>query len=179
MIKNGILHVHSMYSLHDSTQSPEDIVRWASEHGCKNITLLLYERPYSVTGTIKLTGLKEAPKDICKAKIIGTWKAVNAAYSQLGVNYVWGGTTPNVGLDCSGLTQYCYSQAGISIPRTSQEQSEKGKVVTNPEPGDICVSNNAGHVAIYIGNGQMIEAPDVGQQVKVSAVRAEKFVRFY
>lgn len=39
MIKNGILHVHSMYSLHDSTQSPEDIVRWASEHGCKNITL--------------------------------------------------------------------------------------------------------------------------------------------
>lgn len=106
-------------------------------------------------------------------------KIVNAAYSQLGVNYVWGGTTPNVGLDCSGLTQYCYSQAGISIPRTSQEQSEKGKVVTNPEPGDICVSNNAGHVAIYIGNGQMIEAPDVGQQVKVSAVRAEKFVRFY
>lgn len=106
-------------------------------------------------------------------------KIVNAAYSQLGVNYVWGGTTPNVGLDCSGLTQYCYAQAGISIPRTSQEQSAKGKVVTNPEPGDICVSNNEGHVAIYIGNGQMIEAPDVGQQVKVSAVRAEKFVRFY
>ena len=106
-------------------------------------------------------------------------KIVNAAYSQLGVDYVWGGTTPNVGLDCSGLTQYCYAQAGISIPRTSQEQSAKGKVVTNPEPGDICVSNNAGHVAIYIGNGQMIEAPDVGQQVKVSAVRAEKFVRFY
>ena len=106
-------------------------------------------------------------------------KIVNAAYSQLGVNYVWGGTTPNVGLDCSGLTQYCYAQAGISIPRTSQEQSAKGKVFTNPEPGDICVSNNEGHVAIYIGNGQMIEAPDVGQQVKVSAVRAEKFVRFY
>ena len=39
--------------------------------------ILLYERPYSVTGTIKLTGLKEAPKDICKAKIIGTWKAEN------------------------------------------------------------------------------------------------------
>ena len=39
--------------------------------------ILLYERPYSVTGTIKLTGLKEAPNDICKAKIIGTWKAEN------------------------------------------------------------------------------------------------------
>lgn len=41
---------------------------------------------------------------------------IAAAYSQLGVPYVWGGTTPGVGLDCSGLTQYCYRQAGIAIP---------------------------------------------------------------
>lgn len=107
-------------------------------------------------------------------------KIVNAAYSQIGVNYVYGGSTPYVGLDCSGLTQYCYAQAGITnVPRTSQEQAAQGKVVTNPEPGDICVSNNAGHVAIYIGNGQMIEAPDIGQKVKISNVRAEKFVRFW
>ena len=109
-------------------------------------------------------------------------KIVNAAYSQLGVNYVWGGTTPNVGLDCSGLTQYCYSQAGISIPRTSQEQSAKGKVVTNPEPGDICVSNNEGHVSVYIGDGKVIEAPDVGLKVRISElskIGAQKFVRFW
>ena len=109
-------------------------------------------------------------------------KIVNAAYSQLGVNYVWGGTTPNVGLDCSGLTQYCYSQAGISIPRTSQEQSAKGKVVTNPEPGDICVSNNEGHVSVYIGDGKVIEAPDVNLKVRISElskIGAQKFVRFW
>lgn len=47
---------------------------------------------------------------------------VNAAYSQLGVPYVYGGTTPGVGLDCSELVQYCHSVAGISLPRTSQEQ---------------------------------------------------------
>lgn len=109
-------------------------------------------------------------------------KIVNAAYSQLGVNYVLGGTTPNVGLDCSGLTQYCYSQAGISIPRTSQEQSAKGKVVTNPEPGDICVSNNEGHVSVYIGDGKVIEAPDVNLKVRISElskIGAQKFVRFW
>ena len=60
---------------------------------------------------------------------------VNAAYSQLGVPYVWGGTTPGVGLDCSGLTQYCHRVAGISIGRTSEVQGGGGKAVSNPQPG--------------------------------------------
>lgn len=102
---------------------------------------------------------------------------VSAAWSQIGVPYEWGGTRPNVGLDCSGLTQYCHRVAGISIPRTSGEQLAAGKRVTNPEPGDVCWT--PGHVAIYIGNGQMIEAPDVGQTVKVSRVRASVYLRFW
>ena len=102
---------------------------------------------------------------------------VNAAYSQLGVPYVWGGTTPGVGLDCSGLTSYCHRVAGISIPRTSSEQLASGRRVSNPQPGDICWT--PGHVAIYIGNGQMIEAPDVGQVVKISRVRASVYVRYW
>lgn len=102
---------------------------------------------------------------------------VNAAYSQLGVPYVWGGTTPGVGLDCSGLTSYCHRVAGISIPRTSSAQLASGRRVSNPQPGDICWT--PGHVAIYIGNGQMIEAPDVGQVVKISRVRASVYVRYW
>ena len=102
---------------------------------------------------------------------------VNAAYSQLGVPYVWGGTTPGVGLDCSGLTSYCHRVAGISIPRTSSEQLAGGRRVSNPQPGDICWT--PGHVAIYIGNGQMIEAPDIGQVVKISRVRASVYVRYW
>lgn len=102
---------------------------------------------------------------------------VNAAYSQLGVPYVWGGTTPGSGLDCSGLTQYAHRVAGISIPRTSGPQGSGGKAVSNPLPGDIvCYS---GHVGIYIGGGQMIHAPQPGDVVKVANVYGSPWYRRY
>ena len=101
---------------------------------------------------------------------------VSAAYSQIGVPYVWGGSTPYVGLDCSGLVQWCYRQAGISIPRTSGEIRARGTVVSDPQPGDICWK--PGHVAIYIGNGQMIEAPKPGLSVRVASVRVQEYIRY-
>lgn len=102
---------------------------------------------------------------------------VNAAYSQLGTPYVWGGTSPNSGLDCSGLTQYCHRVAGISIPRTSGPQGAGGKAVSDPQPGDIvCYS---GHVGIYIGNGQMIHAPQPGDVVKIQKVYGSPWYRRY
>lgn len=101
---------------------------------------------------------------------------VDAAYSQIGVPYVWGGITPYVGLDCSGLVQYCYRQAGKSIPRTSGSILAGGTIVSDPQPGDICWT--PGHVAIYIGNGQMIEAQQTGVPVKVSKVRVVYYVRY-
>ncbi|MFV0363945.1 MAG: NlpC/P60 family protein [Suipraeoptans sp.] len=102
---------------------------------------------------------------------------VSAAYSQLGVPYVWGGTSPGSQLDCSGLTQYAHRAAGISIPRTSGEQYASGQIVSSPQPGDICWM--PGHVAIYIGGGQMIEAPQPGDVVKVSGDRAVAYVRYW
>jgi len=87
---------------------------------------------------------------------------VAAAISQLGVPYVWGGTTPGVALDCSGLTQYCYAKAGISIPRNSEDQAASGRRVPLSEarPGDILW--RPGHVAIYTGGDGYIHEPHTG-----------------
>lgn len=102
---------------------------------------------------------------------------VNAAYSQLGVPYVWGGSTPYGGLDCSGLVQYCHSVAGISLPRTSQAQGGGGRAVSSPEPGDVVCYGT--HIGIYIGGGQMIHAPKPGDVVKVASVYGSPWYRRY
>lgn len=93
--------------------------------------------------------------------------AVRHALTQLGVPYVWGGTTPGAGLDCSGLTQWAYHQAGLDLPRLAQEQDLGAAVNQNSlRPGDLAVWD--GHVAMVVGNGTMIEA---GDPVQLSAIR--------
>lgn len=93
--------------------------------------------------------------------------AVRYALTQLGVPYEWGGTTPGVGLDCSGLTQWAYHQAGLDIPRLAQEQ-DTGNAInpSNLRPGDLAVWD--GHVAMIVGRGTMIEA---GDPVQLSPIR--------
>ncbi|MGV0715447.1 C40 family peptidase [Mycolicibacterium sp. XJ662] len=95
--------------------------------------------------------------------------AVRHALTQLGVPYEWGGTTPGVGLDCSGLTQWAYGEAGLGIPRLAQEQDVGAAVdAGSVRPGDLAVWD--GHVAMIVGNGTMIEA---GDPVKLSAIRTD------
>jgi cell wall-associated NlpC family hydrolase len=93
--------------------------------------------------------------------------AVRHALTQLGVPYQWGGTTPGVGLDCSGLTQWAYHEAGLNIPRLAQEQDVGATVDAGSlRPGDLAVWD--GHVAMIVGNGTMIEA---GDPVHLSPIR--------
>lgn len=120
---------------------------------------------------------------------------IDRAMSQLGVRYSWGGGTPNgpsmgvrdggvadsygdyksIGFDCSGLMQYAFAGAGISIPKYSGYQYTAGKQIPNSQAkrGDMLFWGQGGihHVALYLGNGQMIEAPYSGANVRVAPVR--------
>ncbi|WP_036506604.1 transglycosylase SLT domain-containing protein [Nocardioides sp. URHA0020] len=99
---------------------------------------------------------------------------VKGARKYLGVPYVWGGTDPAKGLDCSGLVQKVYSELGYDLPRVSYQQAKAGRPVASlaeAQPGDILAFGSpVHHVAIYIGDNQMIEAPRPGKDVQVSSV---------
>ncbi|WP_236240948.1 C40 family peptidase [Streptomyces sp. CC228A] len=98
--------------------------------------------------------------------------AVQAARSALGKPYVWGANGPN-GFDCSGLMQWSYAQAGVGLPRTSQGQRNAGRHVPLSEarPGDLVTyRSDASHVAMYMGNGQVIHAPYPGAPVRYDPV---------
>ena len=95
--------------------------------------------------------------------------AVAFAYNQLGCPYVYGGTGPcHMGFDCSGLAQAAWASAGVQIPRDSYEQwaALPHVPVSSIEPGDLLIYNGEGHVAIYVGGGYIIDAPQTGEDVE-------------
>jgi cell wall-associated NlpC family hydrolase len=98
--------------------------------------------------------------------------AVRTALAQVGDPYVWGAAGPSA-FDCSGLMQYAYAAAGISLPHSSAMQSTMGVPVSRSElrPGDlIFFYSPVSHVGMYIGNGQMVHASTSGQPVKIAPV---------
>ncbi|MEU5263685.1 NlpC/P60 family protein [Amycolatopsis sp. NPDC021455] len=110
-----------------------------------------------------------------KAPTAAAQTALNAALSKLGAAYKYGATGPTV-FDCSGLMLWAYGQAGITLPRTSREQSTFGAAVPRDqlEPGDLVFYYSpVSHVGMYIGNGQMVHAPDTGDVVKISPLQSQ------
>ncbi|MCX4786189.1 C40 family peptidase [Streptomyces sp. NBC_01221] len=98
--------------------------------------------------------------------------AVAAVRQALGRPYIWGANGP-AGFDCSGLMQWAYARAGVSLPRTSQAQRYAGRMVPLSEarPGDLVAYRaDAGHIAMYVGNGQVVHAPYPGAPVRYDPV---------
>jgi peptidoglycan DL-endopeptidase CwlO len=100
--------------------------------------------------------------------------AVQSAEKYLGVPYVFGGTNPATGLDCSGLVQRAYADLGVSLPRTAAEQAKVGQAVPSlaqARPGDlVAFGQPVDHIGIYMGNGKMVVAPHTGDKVKIENV---------
>lgn len=125
---------------------------------------------------IQFSGDKNNPRD----------RIIQSALSLVGTQYELGGNVGDkasgvygnkvMGVDCSGLTQYAYKAAGLSIPRYSKDQTTIGHrtSLNKAQPGDIIgwYQGNGvmGHVAIYLGNGMMVESPQPGKQVRVVPV---------
>jgi cell wall-associated NlpC family hydrolase len=106
--------------------------------------------------------------------------AINYACGQRGLPYVWGGNGPqngNSGFDCSGLTKAAYDAAGISLPRTADAQYRTGNRVPDGHPllpGDLVYYGSPSHirhVGLYMGNRNMLNAPDFGQPVRIDSYR--------
>lgn len=131
----------------------------------------------AVGGTVNLSAAATPPNATAAA-------AIAAARSRIGLPYVWGATGPD-SFDCSGLTQWSYAHAGILLPRTAAEQWNAGPhpSLADLEPGDLLFfATNIGdpatihHVTMYIGQGQMIAAPQTGENVQIQPVYMMGFI---
>ena len=105
-------------------------------------------------------------------------RAIAFAHAQIGVPYVWGGNGPDDGgFDCSGLTTAAYATAGINLPRTAHTQYHATTRISEAklQPGDLVFYGNPNtkihHVGLYIGSGQMIDAPTFGKAVGIHPIR--------
>lgn len=125
---------------------------------------------YALNEAIKFSPLEERANQQASRRA----QIVNFALKYVGNPYVWGGTSLTRGADCSGFVQSVLRNFGITVPRTSREQAKVGKGITSDQmrPGDlIFYTNSSGtvnHVAMYIGNGQIVHAASTRSGIKIS-----------
>lgn len=98
-------------------------------------------------------------------------RAAHLSRSFSGIRYVWGGSRPRQGFDCSGLVQWVYGRLGVDLPRVTYQQWHAGRHVrhrANLRPGDLVFFHHLGHVGIFLGHGWFISAPHSGERVHAS-----------
>jgi cell wall-associated NlpC family hydrolase len=125
----------------------------------------------SSTSWVPVPTLAPTPVPVIPAPKVNVNPVVAAAQALVGTPYQWGGESPAEGFDCSGLVQYAYGQAGLSLPRTAREQYHRMTEIAARElaPGDLVFfkppETRAMHVGIYIGNERFLHAPSHGKRV--------------
>jgi cell wall-associated NlpC family hydrolase len=169
-----------------------DLARWLGGVTVFGVTLLVLVVTAPVLAVAALTGhavpsgASPAQQPARAAAVVqpaigpASSSAVDVARRYLGVPYVFGGSNPAIGLDCSGLVQLVFRQLGVSLPRTAQTQFAATARVTQEQlqPGDLVFFSRTyidphdwiTHVGIYVGNGLQINAPTEGQVVSIQPV---------
>lgn len=126
--------------------------------------------PSPATSTTTVGSPPATTTDAAAGAVTGD-DVVADAKKYLGIPYVWGGTTTS-GLDCSGLVQLTFKDLGIDLPRVSRDQATAGTAVpslADARPGDlVAFGSPVNHIAIYLGNNQIIEAPQPGKNVQIT-----------
>ena len=129
----------------------------------------------SADGYVRLSDgavLVEIAREKVNEEALLRGKVVDYALQFVGGRYVWGGTDPHTGADCSGFTAYVMRHAaGVGLSHSSRAQAGEGRRVDTPKPGDLIFYSKNGtinHVAIYIGNGQIVHASSEKTGIKVS-----------
>jgi cell wall-associated NlpC family hydrolase len=116
-------------------------------------------------------------RDAAVTALLSARNLTSSALDLIGIRYKWGGTTPESGLDCSGLVQFVFQQVtGVTLPRSAKDLSRVGSVVALADlrPGDLVFFNTRrlafSHVGIYVGDNQFIHAPRRGREVEVATI---------
>ena len=99
-------------------------------------------------------------------------RVVDYAQRFRGVRYVYGGSSPRSGFDCSGFVRFVYAHFGLSLAHSSYAQFDRGRRVSRRSlrPGDLVFFDGLGHVGIYVGNGRFIHAPHTGTRVQIQTL---------
>jgi cell wall-associated NlpC family hydrolase len=107
-------------------------------------------------------------------------RVVGFAKKLVGTRYVYGGSTPGAGFDCSGFVRYVYGHFGVTLPHSSYAQFSLGRHVGRGSlrPGDLVFFDGLGHVGMYVGNGRFIHAPHTGTRVRVETLAGWYSSRF-
>ena len=152
----------AVYAYNHSQSYVAEVLAWAAA----------YTQPADATGTTSGGPAEEPPADATGSPV--AQEAVAWALAQIGTPYEWGAEAPGVAFDCSGLTQAAYATVGIQLPRTAQAQYDAGPPVPagQPlEPGDLVFfgpgPTGVEHVGLVIGNGEMVDAPHTGADVRI------------
>jgi cell wall-associated NlpC family hydrolase len=134
---------------------------------------MLSARVTAVLAAALLAGCSSAPVARVDAAPASSDRAASVAAKMVGKRYRFGGESPSTGFDCSGLVQFSFRQAGLAVPRSTEQQLRYAKAVNRSSlrRGDLVFFDQEGrkhsHVGIYLGDGRFVHAPSSGKQVRI------------